>query len=105
MTLVEHSLGESEHIYAKSNLKLKTRCSVKLSSSLGAVFPFSILFKELDTLVSSATWIARGNGLRISMQLVTNDVTTQHLDRDTLIEGLSAIFCGAEVLLVLSFHQ
>lgn len=104
MTLVEHNLGESEHIYAKSNLKLKTRCSVKLSSSLGAIFPFSVLFKELDTLVSSAAWVARGNGLRISMQLVTNDFTTQHLDRETLIEGLSAIFCGAEVLITSFFR-
>lgn len=104
MTLVEYSLGESEHIYAKSNLKLKTSCSIKLSSSLGAIFPFSILFKELDTLVSSAAWVARGNGLRISMQLVTNDFPTQHLNRETLMEGLSAIICGAEVLLISSFH-
>ena len=104
MTFVEHSLGESEHIYARSNLKLKTRCSVKLSSSLGTIFPFSILFKELDTLVNSATWVARGNGLRISMQLVTNDFTAQHLDRQTLIESLSALFCSAEVLLTSSFH-
>lgn len=104
MTPVEHSLGESEHIYAKSNLKLKTRCSVKLSPSLGATFPFSILFNELDTLVSSAAWVTQDSGLRISMQLVTNDFTAQNLDRETLIEGLSAIFCGAEVLIALFFR-
>lgn len=104
MTFVEHSLGESEHIYAKSNLKLKTVCSVNISSSLGEIFPFSILFKELDSLVSSTAWVARGNGLRISMRLVTNDFAPQRLDRKSLIEGLGSIFCGGEVLLASSFH-
>ncbi len=100
MTLVEHDVGRVEHVHAKSNLRLETTCSVKLSSSHGTIFPFSTLFQKLDTLLSSSALVARSNELRVSLQFIMDDFHPEDLDRATFMEGLAAIFCGAEVRVV-----
>ena len=97
MASVKHRVGEYEHIYPKHNLRLKTSCLMKLSSSHGLIFPFSSLLQELKTLVASGVWVARGNGLRISFQIVT-DGFPNDFDKATFVKGLGAILCGAEVL-------
>lgn len=95
--LVEHVVGKSDHVEAKRNLILETRCSAKLSSPHGAIFPFSTLFEKLETLVSSGALVTGSNKLQISAHFVMDDLRTQELDTTALIQGLATIFCGAEV--------
>lgn len=95
--LVEHVVGKSEHIHAKSRLMLKTRCSAKLSSPHSAIFPFSTLFEKLETLVSSGALVTGSNKLQISAHFVMDDFIAQDLDTTAFIQGLATVFCGAEV--------
>lgn len=95
--LVQHVVGTSEHIHAKSNLMLKTRCSAKLSSPHAAIFPFSTLFEKLETLVSSGALVTGSNKLQISAHFVMDDFRAQDLDTKAFIRGLATVFCGAEV--------
>lgn len=94
---VEHVVGMSEHIHAQSNLMLKTRCSAKLSSPHGAIFPFSTLFEKLETLVSSGALVTGSNKLQISVHFVMDDLSSQDVDTTAFMQDLATIFCGAEV--------
>lgn len=76
---------------------LKTRCSVKLSSPHGAIFPFSTLFEKLETLVSSGALVTGSNKLQISARFVMDDLSPQDVDTTAFIYGLATIFGGAEV--------
>lgn len=95
--LVERVVGTSEHIHAKSNLMLKTRCSAKISSPHAAIFPFSTLFEKLETLVSSGALVTGSNKLQMSAHFVMDDFRAQDLDTTAFIQGLATVFCGAEV--------
>lgn len=95
--LVQHVVGTSEHIHAKSNLMLKTRCSAKFSSPHAAIFPFSTLFEKLETLVSSGALVTGCNKLQISARFLMDDFRAQDMDMKAFIRGLATVFCGAEV--------
>lgn len=95
--LVQHVVGTSEHIHAKSNLMLKTRCSAKFSSPHAAIFPFSTLFEKLETMVSSGALVTGSNKLQISAHFLMDDFRAQDMDMKAFIRGLATVFCGAEV--------
>ena len=101
MASVVHDLCKLEHAYLGSNLKLETSGSIQISSPLRAVFPFSSILRQLETTVSSGTWVARGTGLRIILQLSVNEVVPPNFDKSTFLEGLSILLCNAEVLFCL----
>lgn len=93
-------MGKSEHIHAKSNLMLKTRCFANLSSPHAALFPFSTLFEKLETLVSSGALVTGSYKLQISARFVMDDLRISDLDTKAFIQGLATVFCGAEVWVI-----
>lgn len=86
------------------NLRLKTKCSIQLSSSHGLKFPFSSLFQNLGALVSSGVWVARSSGLRIFFQISTENFPSD-FDRATFMKGVGAMLSTTEVFLSCFFFS
>lgn len=92
-------VGELEHTSPACNLKLRTSCTMKISSPVFHVFPFSSILQQISTLVSSRVWVARGTGLCMIVRLLFDDIDSHQFDRRTFFEGLSVLLCNAEVVL------
>lgn len=101
MSSVDHDLGKLGHAYIGPNLKLETNGSIKISSPLATIFPFSSIFRQIENIIFSGTWVARGAGLRIVVQLLIDEVVPSYFDRPTFLEGLGILLCNAEVLICL----
>lgn len=101
MSSVEHDLGKLGHAYVGANLKVETSGSIKISSPLATIFPFSSIFRHIENIIFSGTWVARGSGLRIFIQLLIDEVVASNFDRPTFLEGLGILLCNAEVLICL----
>ena len=97
MSSPDHDLGKLEHASFGPNLTLETTGSIKISSPWSTVFPFSFLFRQLETIISSSTWVARGTGLRIVIRLFIDESMPPDFDRPTFLEGLGILLCHAEV--------
>ena len=91
-------LCQLEHILSVANLKLTSVSSIKLS--LPHELPFLLLPppQRLTALVSAGTWVARGNGLRISVNICTEGISFIPSDREELVEALGVLLRDAEVI-------
>ena len=97
MCSVTYSLGELEHVYNECNLKLVTNGSVTFSSPQAFVFPFSVNFTDLDTLISSNIWVSGGHQLRIHATIFFGEIAVRGLSQSNILEQLGALLCKAEV--------
>lgn len=100
MSLKEYELSILEHSDPSSKVKLKTHCFITLSSPFKDIFSYSTISQHLDYLISSGVWIARGNGLRLSIQLLNDDFAFEDFDRLALLEGLQNNLSDAKVVIV-----
>lgn len=99
-----YNLDETQHICYNSNFKLKTKCSLKLFSPHGHLFPFSFIFQRLDSIISSGIWVAGGSRLQFSVQVSGTDFSFLHFDQSALADSLIEIICEAEVVFRPKFH-
>ncbi len=89
-------LGELEHIHDSLNLKLRT--NVTLSLSLSQLSPFSISGSaDLETLISTGTWIAGGNRLQIYVRFIFDDIEILDCGNASIVEEIGVRLCNAEV--------
>ena len=93
-----HDLGKVEHVFLRRKLRLETRGLIRISSPLLNVFPFSSIFQQLETIISSDIWVTRGNGLRIGISVLLDVFMHPTFDRKIFLEGLGIFICNAEVL-------
>lgn len=98
MAFNTYSLDEVEHTYLSSNLKLKTQCSIRIFSPHGHLFPFSLMFRQLDSIISSDVWVAGDSKLRLSLQVIGNDSIFSCFDHTAFADSLRDIICEAEVV-------
>lgn len=98
MPSVMHSLGELEHIYDKQNLKLKTTGCITVSSPHVLESPYLAGLQDLDTLVSSKTWVPGGFRLQFQIRLIFEDIAVSSCNMSQAIEDLGIALCNAEVL-------
>jgi hypothetical protein len=98
MAFNTYNLDEIEHTYLSSNLKLKIQCSLKISSPHGHLFPFSLVFQQLDSIISSDVWVAGNSKLRLSIQIVGNESIFSYFDHTAFAESLRDVICEAEVV-------
>lgn len=101
MPFMVHTLGELEHVYNKSNLKLRTNGSITLSSPQAFEIQFSTNLLDLESLVSSNTWVAGGNRLQIYFYISFDDIRISGSDISDVIEDLGVVLCNAEVTILL----
>ena len=98
MPSLVHRLGELEHIYDRHNLKLKTQGSISLSSTQCSKYPFYTEFQNLDALISSGTWTAGANRLRLHVKLLFDDISVSGSSISQVTEEVGVALCNAEVL-------
>ena len=98
MPSVVHCLGELEHVYDKYNLKLRTNGCITLSSSQSSDFAFSSSVQDLDALISSGTWTAGANRLRLHVEILFDDVAVSSSSVSQATEDIGIALCNAEVL-------
>ncbi len=97
MSSVTYTLGELEHVYDRQNLKLMNSGFIKISSPQAFEFPFSVNFRDLETLVSSKVWVAGGNQLHIEIHISFNDIGISGQEKFDVTEELGIVLCNAEV--------
>ena len=97
MFSTNHELCRLEHVYAEANLKLKSTCSLKLSSVNGHISSFAKSDKLLETFAAAGVWVARGNGLRLSIHLLGHDTCISHRDGPAFAESLGMVIRDVEV--------
>ena len=93
-----HRLGELEHIFDKYNLKLKTGCSITLSSSQACDYDFPLHIQDLDALISFGTWITGTNSLRLHVELHFDDIALSGSTVSQATENIGVMLSNAEVL-------
>ncbi len=98
MPSLVHRLGELEHIYDKHNLKLKTTGCITLSPPQPSDYAFFLDVEDLDTLISSGTWIAGGNRLLLHVELLFDDIAVSGSSVSQATEDIGNVLCNAEVL-------
>lgn len=92
-----HCLGELEHIYDKHNLKLRTNGCITLSfpHSYHHAYPSNV--QDLDALISSGTWIAGANRLRLHVELLFDDIAVTGSTVSQATEDIGVVLCDAQV--------
>lgn len=98
MPSVVHCLGDLEHIYDKHNIKLRTDSFIVLSSPRSLDYIFSSKVQDLDALISSGTWTAGLNRLRLHVELFFDDIAVTGSTLSQAAEDFGIILCKAEVL-------
>lgn len=94
---VQH-LCEVEHVLSAGTLKLTSISSIRLSLPPELPFLFLPPSQRLTALVAAGTWVARGNGLKITLNLFTEGSTPATSDREELVEALGVLLRDAEVI-------
>ena len=97
MPSAEYHLGKLEHVYDRQNLKLANSGFIRISSPQASEFPFSLHFRDLETLVSSKVWIAGGNQLQIEIHISFDDIEISGQGNIDVTEELGLVLCNAEV--------
>ena len=97
MPRATYTLGELEHVCDRQNLKLTSSGSIKISSPQAFEFPFSVDFRDLETLVSSKVWVAGGNQLQIELHISFDDIEISGHENFDVTEELGIVLCNAEV--------
>ena len=98
MPSATYTLGKLEHVYDRQNLKLTNIGFITVSSSQALEFPFSVNFRDLETLVSSKVWVAGGNQLQIEIHISFDDIEVSGQEGFDVTEELGIVLCNAEVL-------
>ena len=93
-----HRLGELEHIFDKHNLKLNTGCCITLSSSQACDYDFPLHIQDLDALISSGTWVAGTNSLRLQVELLFDHIALSGSTVSQATEDIGIMLRNAEVL-------
>ena len=93
-----YELGKLEHIFDKHNLKLNTGCCITLSSSQACNYELPLHIQDLDALISSGTWIAGTNRLRLHVELFFDNIALSDSTVSQAAEDLGVVLCKAEVL-------
>jgi len=87
-------LGELEHVHSSQNLKLRTNVTLSLSQmSHSSMFDSA----DLETLISTGTWIAGGNRLQIRAQFIFDDIEILYCGNASIVEEIGGRVCNAEV--------
>ncbi|KAK0514218.1 hypothetical protein JMJ35_002835 [Cladonia borealis] len=97
MSSATYNLGELEHVYDRQNLKLTNNGFIRISSPQASEFPFSLHFRDLETLVSSKVWIAGGNQLQIEIHISFDDIEISGQENFDVTEELGMVLCNAEI--------
>lgn len=97
MPCATYTLGELEHVCDRQNLKLTNSGSFKISSPQTFELPFSVNFRDLETLVSSKVWVAGGNQLQIELHISFDDIEISGHKNLDVTEELGIVLCNAEV--------
>lgn len=92
-----YDLGELEHIHNNQNLKLRTNISITLSSAENLPLLLSNVL-DLETLISSGTWIAGGNRLQFHIKFFFDDIVIPELAGKSFTEDVGVMLCNAEVV-------
>ena len=97
MSRLRLDVGQIVHTFSQHLLKLSSSCSIQLSHALGSGDTLTIPLRA-EQLKSSGWWIARGEGLRLAIDLALDGITVDDFDRQKFIEELGIILKDAEVL-------
>ena len=98
-------LCELEHVLSARKLKLTTVSLLKLSLPDENPSPSLRPSQCLTALVPAGTWVARGNGLKITFYLNTEGVSDSNSDRIELTEALAVLLQDAEVIPLLPINS
>ena len=94
-----YELDDRHHISHSSNLKLTTKCSLKITSSQGQTEPFPFIFKQLDSILSFGVWVTGSSKLQLSVQVSGIDFSLLNFDPIILVDCLGDVIHNAEVML------
>jgi hypothetical protein len=97
MSSTTYYLDEIRHTNYNCNLQLDIQCSLEISSPHGHLFPFSLIFQRLDSIISSGVWVAGGSRLRLSLQVIGTDFCCLQFDQNAFADSLRDVICQAEV--------
>lgn len=100
MPSILRDVGELVHNYSKYNLKLITHCSVQLSVP-EEFATASTNSPQLEKLTYRDLWLARGDGLKLIVQLSLTESIVSCVDKPSLVEGLGLALRDAEVVVSL----
>lgn len=92
-----HCLGDLEHIYDKYNIKLRTNGCIALSPPNYFDYAHSSKVPDLDALISSGTWTAGANRLRLHVKLLFDDIAVSGSNLSQATEDFGTVLCNAEV--------
>lgn len=92
-----YHVNETQLICHDSNFRLKSKCSLKIFSPHGHLFPFSLIFQRLDSIISSGIWVAGGSVIEFSVQVSATGFSFLHFDQSALAGSLRETICESEV--------
>lgn len=94
MTSREIGLGNLEHIKDSQNLKLRTHVALTFSHISSSTISDPI---QIESLLSTDTWIAGANRLHIHSHFLFDDVQVSDHENVTFVEEIGLRFRSAEV--------
>ena len=98
-------LCQLEHVLSAKKLKLTTVSFLKLSLPHGHPFPSLPPSQCMTDLVSAGTWVARGNGLKVTFCLDTEGIINNSPGRIEMTEALAVLLQDAEVIPLFAFRS
>lgn len=89
-------VGKLVHTFPERYLKLSSTCSIRLTYPPDFSFPTASSMTGL--VLAGGLWIARGNGLQLSLNVELDGISMDDSQTQELIEDLGAVLKTAEVL-------
>ena len=99
MNSIDHDFGHSEYTYQKGllQLRLSNVSNIVLSSAEATKFPFSQTFRNVDKLISTRAWVAKGHRLQFAFHLEIDNLPIHGYKGADHTDLLARILCNAEV--------
>lgn len=96
MSVATVDIGKLVHTFPERSLKLSSTCSIRLAYPPDFLFPTASPITGL--IPAGGLWIARGNGLQLSLSVELDGISMDDSRRRELIEDLGTVLKTAEVL-------
>lgn len=98
MYSTDHDLCRLEHLYSNANLKIISRCSIRLSSDRPFASSSNSSGDFFENLAAAGAWVTGGNCVQLRICTLGHQIATEHIHDPATTELQAMVIKHLKVL-------